>query len=68
MVSASVEVIFQSAESLIDYVNHFTKNSTELRTIDMGALPITVMCVTIGKLNIGILYINIYRQRFCFSL
>ncbi len=57
MVSASVEVIFQSAETLIDYVNHFTKNSTDLREIDMGPLPITVMCVTVGKFNIDILVI-----------
>lgn len=49
MVSASVQVIYESVESLINDVNHFTKNSTELREIDMGAAPITVMCITIGK-------------------
>lgn len=47
MVSASVQVIYESVESLINDVNHFTKNSTELRQIDMGPAPISVMAVTI---------------------
>ena len=51
MVSASVQVIFESVESLVSDVQHFTKNSTQLRRIDMGPLPITVMCVTVGKFN-----------------
>ena len=50
MVSASVQVIYESVESLIGDVNHFTKNSTQLPDISMGPLPITVMCVTIGML------------------
>ncbi len=58
MVSASVEVIYQSVESLIDDINHFTKNSTELRQIDMGPLPITVMSVTVGKFNFDILFLH----------
>lgn len=49
MVSASVQVIFESTEGLIGYIEHFTKNSTELRHIDMGPVPITVMCVTVGE-------------------
>lgn len=49
MVSASVQVIYESVESLVNDVGHFTKNSTELRDIDMGPLPITVMCVTVGR-------------------
>jgi hypothetical protein len=60
MVSASVEVIFQSVESLINDINHFTKNSTELPHIDMGPLPITVMCITVGKFHIDILFV--YRD------
>jgi hypothetical protein len=62
MVSASVEVIFESVESLIDDINYFTKNSTELRDINMGPLPITVMCVTVGMFPIDILYL--YRNYF----
>jgi hypothetical protein len=50
MVSASVQVIYQSVETLISDVNHFTKNSTQLSDIQMGPLPITVMCVTVGML------------------
>lgn len=52
MVSASVQVIYESTESLINDINHFTKNSTELRQIDMGPAPISVMSVTIGKATI----------------
>ena len=48
MVSASVQVIFESTEGLVGYIEYFTKNSTELRHIDMGPVPITVMCVTVG--------------------
>ncbi|CAF1170018.1 unnamed protein product, partial [Adineta ricciae] len=47
MVSASVQVIYESVESLMSDVNEFHSNSTNLRKIDMGPLPITVMCVTI---------------------
>ncbi|CAF4682071.1 unnamed protein product, partial [Rotaria sp. Silwood2] len=47
MVSASVQVIYESIQSLINYVNYFTKKSTALRYIAMGPAPITVMCVTI---------------------
>ncbi|CAF1103547.1 unnamed protein product [Rotaria sp. Silwood1] len=47
MVSASVQVIYESIQSLINYADHFTKNSTDLRHIDMGPAPISVMCVTI---------------------
>ncbi|CAF1360825.1 unnamed protein product [Rotaria sordida] len=47
MVSASVQVIYESVESLVNDINHFTKNSTDLRHIDMGPAPITVMGVTI---------------------
>jgi hypothetical protein len=58
MVSASVQVIYESCESLIDYINHFTINSTELRKIDMGPAPITVMCVTVGVYESIIYLIN----------
>ena len=51
MVSASVQVIYQSVESLISDIDHFTKNSTQLRDINMGPLPITVMSVTVGKVD-----------------
>ncbi|UJR25756.1 hypothetical protein I4U23_007110 [Adineta vaga] len=47
MVSASVQVIYESVESLISDVNAFQGNSTELRKIEMGPVPITVMCVTV---------------------
>ncbi|CAF1221525.1 unnamed protein product [Adineta steineri] len=47
MVSASIQVIYESAESLVNDIHHFTNNSTELRDIDMGPAPITVMCVTV---------------------
>ncbi|CAF1201035.1 unnamed protein product [Adineta ricciae] len=47
MVSASVQVIYESVESLSNDVHHFTTNQTELRDIDMGPAPITVMCITI---------------------
>ncbi|CAF1431865.1 unnamed protein product [Rotaria sp. Silwood1] len=47
MISASVQVIYESVQSLINYVNYFTKKSTSLRHIEMGPAPITVMCVTI---------------------
>jgi hypothetical protein len=62
MVSASVQVIYQSVESLVGDVNHFTKNSTELPHIEMGPIPITVMCVTIGMFCIDISYF--YRDYF----
>ena len=61
MVSASVQVIYESVESLMSNVDHFTKNSTELPNIDMGPIPITVMCVTIGMF---ILIINIRMDDF----
>lgn len=48
MVSASVQVIYESVQSLINDVQHFTNNSTSLRHIHMGPAPITVMCVTVG--------------------
>jgi len=48
MVSASVQIIYESVQSLINDINHFTKNSTELPNINMGPIPITVMCVTVG--------------------
>ncbi|CAF4253130.1 unnamed protein product, partial [Adineta steineri] len=47
MVSASIQVIYESTESLVNDIHHFTNNSTELRDIDMGPAPITVMCITI---------------------
>ncbi|CAF4809048.1 unnamed protein product, partial [Rotaria sp. Silwood1] len=47
MISASVQVIYESVQSLTNYVNYFTKKSTSLRHIEMGPAPITVMCVTI---------------------
>jgi hypothetical protein len=50
MVSASVEVIYQSVESIMSDVDGFKNNSTDLRQINMGPLPITVMCVTIGMI------------------
>ncbi|CAF3657063.1 unnamed protein product [Rotaria sp. Silwood1] len=49
MISASVQVIYESVQSLTNYVNYFTKKSTSLRHIEMGPAPITVMCVTISK-------------------
>lgn len=60
MVSASVQVIYESIESLISDVDHFTKNSTVLRQIDMGPAPITVMCVTIRMCQSYIYYHMIY--------
>lgn len=51
MVSASVQVIYESVESLMDDVSAFAHNTSELRQIDMGPLPITVMCVTIGMFS-----------------
>lgn len=48
MVSASVQVIYQSVESLMSDVQAFSGNITDLRKIDMGPLPITVMSVTVG--------------------
>jgi hypothetical protein len=51
MISASVQVIYQSVETLISDINHFTKNSTDLPDITMGPLPITVMCLTIGMFS-----------------
>jgi hypothetical protein len=62
MVSASVQVIYQSVESLISDIHHFTQNSTELPHITMGPIPITVMCVTIGMFCIDISYF--YRDYF----
>ncbi len=55
MVSASVQVIYESTESLMRDVKHFTKNSTELRQIDMGPTPIVIMCITIS------MYQSLYR-------
>lgn len=51
MVSASVQVIYESVESLMSTVHHFTDNSTQLPHIEMGPVPITVMAVTIGKFS-----------------
>lgn len=59
MVSASVQVMYESVESLISDVNHFTKNSTELRKMDMGPAPIAVMSVTIGR----VIFCFIFRNR-----
>jgi hypothetical protein len=55
MVSASVQIIYESVEALIDDIDYFTKNSTTLRDINMGPVPITVMCVTVGMFSINIL-------------
>jgi hypothetical protein len=56
MCSASVQVIFESAETLEQDVNYFTHrnnaSSTEtLPDIDMSILPIVAMAATIGKLH-----------------
>ncbi|CAF2886532.1 unnamed protein product [Rotaria sp. Silwood2] len=51
MVSAPVQIIYESVQSLISYADHFTKNATDLRRIDMEPAPITVMCVTITVLS-----------------
>ncbi|CAF0899158.1 unnamed protein product [Didymodactylos carnosus] len=47
MVSASVQVIYESVESLISDINHFTKNTTGLPDIKMGPAPLTVMSATV---------------------
>jgi len=56
MCSASVQVIFESAETLNDDAEYFEhKNNAsstyELPKIDMSAIPIAAMVVTIGKLD-----------------
>jgi hypothetical protein len=55
MCSASVEVIFQSGQTLIQDVEYFSQkgnvSSTKtLPEIDMSTVPIMAMVVTIGKL------------------
>ncbi|CAF1185358.1 unnamed protein product [Adineta steineri] len=48
MISASVQVIYESVETLMNDVKAFKNNGTTgLPNIDMGPVPITVMCVTI---------------------
>jgi hypothetical protein len=56
MCSASVEVIYQSGQTLIQDTQYFTQkdnvSSTKtLPEIDMSAVPIMAMVVTIGKLH-----------------
>jgi len=62
MVSASVEVIYQSVESLISDIDAFKNNSTGLRQIDMGPLPIAVISVTVGM--IILIYCSFYKYYF----
>jgi hypothetical protein len=55
MCSASVEVIFQSGQTLNDDVGYFEnrKNASSthtLPTIDMSVVPIVAMALTIGKI------------------
>jgi hypothetical protein len=74
MVSASVEVIYQSVESLISDIDAFKNNSTDVRQIDMGPLPIAVMSVTVGM--IILIFSSFYKYYFfcyfslqsCFSI
>jgi len=56
MCSASVEVIFESGETLIQDVDYFTQktngsSTNTLPDIDMSTLPIISMVITIGKLH-----------------
>lgn len=56
MCSASVEVIFESGQTLDQDVEYFThqKNASSGHTlpdIDMSVVPIVAMVLTIGKLN-----------------
>jgi hypothetical protein len=55
MCSASVEVIFQSGQTLNDDIKYFEnrKNASStytLPTIDMSVVPIVAMALTIGKI------------------
>jgi hypothetical protein len=56
MCSASVEVIFQSAQTLSQDVQYFTHRNNASSTdtlpyINMSVLPIVAMALTIGKLD-----------------
>jgi divalent metal cation (Fe/Co/Zn/Cd) transporter len=56
MCSASVEVIFESGQTLIQDVQYFTQknnvsSTNTLPDIDMSTLPIISMAITIGKLH-----------------
>ncbi len=56
MCSASVEVIFESGQTLIQDVDYFTQktngsSTNTLPDIDMSTLPIIAMAITIGKLH-----------------
>jgi len=56
MCSASVEVIFESGETLIQDVDYFTQktngsSTNTLPDIDMSTLPIIAMAITIGELH-----------------
>jgi hypothetical protein len=56
MCSASVEVIFESGQTLIQDVQYFTHRNNASSTdtlpdINMSTLPIVVMALTIGKLD-----------------
>jgi hypothetical protein len=55
MCSASVEVIFESGQTLAQDVEYFTQqqnasSTASLPFIDMSAMPIAAMALTIGKL------------------
>jgi hypothetical protein len=57
MCSASVQVIFESGQTLnqdIQYFKHQNNASSTytLPDIDMSVVPIVAMCLTIGMLNV----------------
>jgi hypothetical protein len=56
MCSASVEVIFESGQTLIDDAQYFANKNNASSThtlpyIDMSVVPIVAMALTIGKLG-----------------
>jgi hypothetical protein len=60
MCSASVEVIFESGQTLNDDVEYFknrdnASSTHTLPTIDMSVVPIVAMALTIGKIALFII-------------
>ncbi len=56
MFAASVQVIYESAKTIVEDANYLTNRHNassgyELRHIDMGIVPIVAMGLTIGKLD-----------------